>query len=82
MSDIYLRLKPTTENEKLVERFICGDVQWGGRETRMLDHALSFVSRDEALAHVKTHRLDPATLELVTLTSEPLQSEQVNDSMD
>lgn len=70
--EIYLRLIPTTEAEKLVERFICGEVQFGPRHTRVLDHATSFASRDDALAYVRANNLDPATLELVMLTTEAL----------
>lgn len=50
----------------------------GSQTTRMLNHAEMFDSRAEVLAFVREFALDPATLELVTLVSEPLDQQQLS----
>lgn len=71
--EIYLRLLPVSASDKLVEQYLC-DSESGPRHTRILDYAKSFESREAALAYVRAHRLDPKTLELVTLTAEALDA--------
>lgn len=46
----------------------------GSQTTRMLNHAEVFSSRAAALVFVREFALDPKTLELVTLVSEPLDA--------